>query len=168
MLKTIKEEIASNLLFYRKRSNLTQKDLADKLGIKHNSVSAWENGANSIDVEILFKICEILDVSVNDMYGVYSRTNELAFTSVEADLIRKFRRLDERGKDTVACILDQEHSYLTNLLHIQNQDNLETATESSIQRKLELYKEELESVEKGKEKLLVTQKKSNLQSGKIA
>ncbi|MEG2003167.1 MAG: helix-turn-helix domain-containing protein [Clostridia bacterium] len=39
-MKTIKEEISSNLLFYRKRANLTQKELATYLGIKHNSISA--------------------------------------------------------------------------------------------------------------------------------
>lgn len=111
-MKTIKEEIASNLLFYRKRANLTQKELAERLGIKHNSVSAWENGANSIDVEILFKICEILDVSVNDMYGSYSRVTELTFTPIEIDFVSKLRKLDERGKRAICDTLEREYSYI--------------------------------------------------------
>lgn len=121
-MKTIKEEIASNLLFYRKRANLTQKELAERLGIKHNSVSAWENGANSIDVEILFKICEILDVSVNDMYGSYSRVTELTFTAIEIDFISKLRKIDERGKKAVCDTLDREYSY-TETSHTESTEN---------------------------------------------
>lgn len=33
-MATVKEEIAKNLLFYRKKAGFTQKELADKLGVK--------------------------------------------------------------------------------------------------------------------------------------
>lgn len=71
-MKTVKEEIAANLLFYRKKAKLTQQKLADALGVKNNTVSQWESGANSIDVEVLFKICEVLNVSINDMFGIFA------------------------------------------------------------------------------------------------
>ena len=68
----VREEIAKNLLFYRKKTGLTQKELAEKLGVKNTAVSNWEGGSNSMDIEMLFRVCEIFGVTLNDMYGKYS------------------------------------------------------------------------------------------------
>ncbi|WP_246612183.1 helix-turn-helix transcriptional regulator [Coprococcus catus] len=53
-------------------NKITQKELADKLGVKHNAISSWENGVNSIDIDILFRVCQIFGVTVNDMYGIHN------------------------------------------------------------------------------------------------
>lgn len=110
-MKSVKEEIATNLLFYRKKSKLTQKELADRIGVKNNTISQWENGTNSIDVEVLFNICEVLEVSVSDMYGSFSNTTELSLSASEMDIVSKFRKLDERGKLSITRALEQEYSY---------------------------------------------------------
>lgn len=70
MSDNIKETIAKNLLYYRKKNKITQKELAEKLGVKHNAISSWENGVNSIDIDTLFRVCKIFGVTVNDMYGM--------------------------------------------------------------------------------------------------
>lgn len=75
MSENIKETIAKNLLFYRKKSKITQKQLAEKLGVKHNAISSWENGVNSIDIDTLFKVCKIFGVTVNDMYDMKEEPN---------------------------------------------------------------------------------------------
>ena len=72
MGESIKETVAKNLLYYRKKNKITQKELADKLGVKHNAISSWENGVNSIDIDTLFRVCQIFGVTVNDMYGMHS------------------------------------------------------------------------------------------------
>ena len=69
MMSTVKDEIAKNLLYYRKKSGLTQKEFAEKLGVKNTAVSNWESGNNSIDIETLFAACEVFHVKLNDMYG---------------------------------------------------------------------------------------------------
>ena len=68
----IRDEISKNLLFYRKKSGMTQKELANLLGVKNSAVSNWEKGVNSIDIETLFKACTIFKISVSEMYGQYS------------------------------------------------------------------------------------------------
>lgn len=104
---SLKHEIAKNLEYYRKKSNLTQKDLAEKLGVKYNTISSWENEINSIDVEILFNICEVLDVSIVDMYGQYASIDECAnFTNEEKEIIQKYRTISPLGKKVVNSILD--------------------------------------------------------------
>lgn len=69
MSDNIKETVAKNLLYYRKKNKITQKELAEKLGVKHNAISSWENGVNSIDIDTLFQICKIFGITVNDMYA---------------------------------------------------------------------------------------------------
>ena len=77
-MSTIREEIAKSLLFYRKRAGLTQKQLAEKLGVSHTAVSNWESGNNSMDIDTLFTACELFGVTLNDMYGRYSVTDSLS------------------------------------------------------------------------------------------
>lgn len=102
-------EISKNLLYYRKQKKITQKELAEKLGVKHNTISGWEHGTNSIDVEILFQICKILDISLNEMYGVSPSTQD--FTPHEKNLIEKYRALDERGKKAIDDNLAREYEF---------------------------------------------------------
>ena len=50
----------------RKRARLTQRQLADKLGKSDKSVSKWERGICLPDVSVYMKLCEILEISVNE------------------------------------------------------------------------------------------------------
>lgn len=90
-MSTIKEEVAKNLLFYRKKAGLTQKQLADMLGVKNTSISNWELGNNSMDIDTLFQICTILNVSITDMYGRFSNTFENDLTPHEKTVINAYR-----------------------------------------------------------------------------
>lgn len=43
-METVKEEIAKNLLYYRKKAGYTQKEFAKLLGVRNSAVSNWESG----------------------------------------------------------------------------------------------------------------------------
>lgn len=66
-MKILKPIIAKNIQFYRKKNNLSQKELAKKLNIKHNTISSWENCTNSVDIDSLFALCSIFGISINDI-----------------------------------------------------------------------------------------------------
>lgn len=51
----------------RKLKELTQEELAEKLGITKNAVSKWERGLCLMDMSLLKPLSEILEVSVNDI-----------------------------------------------------------------------------------------------------
>jgi transcriptional regulator with XRE-family HTH domain len=53
--------LISNL---RKEKGLTQKELADKLGITDRAVSKWERGLGSPDISLLDDLSRILDISI--------------------------------------------------------------------------------------------------------
>lgn len=99
MSDNIKDTIAKNLLYYRKKNKITQKELAEQLGVKHNAISSWENGVNSIDIDTLFRVCKIFGVTVNDMYGMKSNEEPTTiaahfdgdeYTEEELNEIRQF------------------------------------------------------------------------------
>lgn len=51
----------------RKDKKLTQAQLAEKLGITDRAVSKWETGKGMPDSSIMLELCEILEISVNEL-----------------------------------------------------------------------------------------------------
>lgn len=51
----------------RKKKNLTQVQLAEKLNITDRAVSKWETGKSMPDSSVMLGLCEILEISVNDL-----------------------------------------------------------------------------------------------------
>ena len=50
----------------RKNLGLTQKQLAEKIGMSDKSVSKWERGICLPDVSLYFDLCSILGISINE------------------------------------------------------------------------------------------------------
>ena len=51
----------------RKKANLTQMQLAEKLGITDKAISKWERGVAMPDTSIMLNLCDILGISVNEL-----------------------------------------------------------------------------------------------------
>ena len=51
----------------RKRANLTQMQLAEKLNITDRAVSKWETGKAMPDTAIMLELCDIIGISVNEL-----------------------------------------------------------------------------------------------------
>ena len=51
----------------RKQNNLTQMQLAEKLGITDRAVSKWERGKSLPDAAIMLVLCALLNITVNDL-----------------------------------------------------------------------------------------------------
>ena len=51
----------------RKKANLTQMQLAEKLNITDRAISKWETGKSLPDSSIMLELCDILGISVNDL-----------------------------------------------------------------------------------------------------
>ena len=51
----------------RKQKQLTQLQLADKLGITDKAISKWERGIAMPDTSIMLELCDILCISVNEL-----------------------------------------------------------------------------------------------------
>jgi transcriptional regulator with XRE-family HTH domain len=70
------EKIGKFISEKRKEKNLTQAQLAEKIGVSVNAVSKWERGLNLPDASIMLELCDTLDISVNDLLNGEKLTPE--------------------------------------------------------------------------------------------
>ena len=53
----------------RKSLGLTQRQLAEKIGVANTSISNWEKGLSRPDADMIQKLCQILNLQPNYFYG---------------------------------------------------------------------------------------------------
>ena len=63
----LKSNIGSNIAAYRKRADLTQAGLAERLNYSDKAVSKWERGESIPDVLTMIQLAEQFDITVNDL-----------------------------------------------------------------------------------------------------
>lgn len=112
---SIRQNIRFNITKYRKAYGISQAEFAKKIGVKSSTVSSWERGANSPDIETLFIICKFFEVTIADMFGGDSLANkeELIIYGFEKDLIHSYRNADELDKTIVKKILKLDNNTFT-------------------------------------------------------
>ena len=59
--------IGTFIAVLRKEKGLTQKELAEQIGISDKTVSKWETGNGMPDIAYLSPLCEVLDINVNEL-----------------------------------------------------------------------------------------------------
>ena len=52
---------------HRKKVDLTQVQLAEKLGITDKAISKWERGIAMPDSSVMLELCDILGITVNEL-----------------------------------------------------------------------------------------------------
>lgn len=97
-MEGLKEEVAKNILFFRNKKGISRKELAERINVTVASVSHWENARNSMDMDTLHKICNVLNVSITDMFGKFATRSQESYSAEEKNIVFKVRRLNEDGK----------------------------------------------------------------------
>ena len=82
----------------RKEQNLTQMQLAEKLSITDRAVSKWECGKALPDSSIMIELCEILNISVNELLTGEEIEMEKYDKQVEQNLIEMVKQKEESDK----------------------------------------------------------------------
>lgn len=88
----------------RKEKNITQEQLAEKMGVSNRSVSRWETGANLPDLDILMQLADYYSVELREILDGERRT----------------QNMDPEMEETVLKVADysnQEKLRLTRRLH---------------------------------------------------
>ena len=60
-------EFNEKLQYFRKKSNLTQEELAEKLFVSRTAISKWESGRGMPSISSLKAISEVFDVSIDEL-----------------------------------------------------------------------------------------------------
>lgn len=82
----------------RKKKNLTQAALAEKLGITDRAVSKWERGKGLPDVSLMLDLCEILGITVNELLCGEMISMENSNQKNEALLLDMADALEQKNK----------------------------------------------------------------------
>ena len=84
----------------RKELKMTQKDIADRLGISYQAYSAWERGVKKPTQDNLVKISQILNVSIDYLVGNSNeRVKEDKLDNVELLFRMNSKGLTEEEKE---------------------------------------------------------------------
>ena len=70
------EKIGKFIAKLRKEKNMTQQELADMLNVTDRAVSHWENGRCLPDISLFKSICEIFNISINELISGEKITKE--------------------------------------------------------------------------------------------
>ncbi len=82
----------------RKKVNLTQMQLAEKLGITDKAVSKWERGVAMPDYSIILELCDILGISVNELLSGEKINMENSTQKNEQLLLDMAKELEQKNK----------------------------------------------------------------------
>lgn len=90
----------------RKEKGLTQAQIAEKLSITDRAVSKWETGKSMPDSSIMLQLCQILDISVNELLNG-ERINMENINRKADETLLELKRKDENNisKNTIISIV---------------------------------------------------------------
>ena len=82
----------------RKKNNLTQMQLAEKLNITDRAISKWENGKAMPDSSMMLDLCNELKISVNDLLYGEMMSMENKNEKQEQLLLNMAKEVEEKNK----------------------------------------------------------------------
>ena len=75
----------------RKDKDLTQTELANKLGVSDRAISKWENGRGLPDYEYIQDLCKELDISFNEFISGERVEEKETETKLEENLTNAYK-----------------------------------------------------------------------------
>ena len=87
----------------RRKTNLTQMQLAEKLNITDRAISKWETGKSLPDSSIMLELCDVLGISVNDLLCGEVVTMENYNKEIEKNLLDMIKQKEQADKRLAAA-----------------------------------------------------------------
>lgn len=95
-----------NLKKLRENAKITQKQLAEAIGVSQQSINKYENHNIEPDIETLIRIADYFDTSVDDLIGhgqAVAEPND-TLSSDEKKLLSGYRRLTKPQQQAVLAV----------------------------------------------------------------
>lgn len=110
--------LSENLKRIRKDNNLSQEQLAEKLGVSRQSVSKWENGEAYPEMDKVLQLCKMFNLNIDELLNQdikevneskQSRINIDKYVGDFLDFITKTINLfsSMKFKDIIKCLIEQ-------------------------------------------------------------
>lgn len=102
-------ETANKLLQYRKKSGLSQEELAEKIGVSRQAVSKWERAEASPDTDNLVTLAQVYGVSLDELLGLAPEQEEAKENTQEAQEATEYEK-------------DEVHVSFRDGIHVNSKD----------------------------------------------
>jgi transcriptional regulator with XRE-family HTH domain len=100
--------ISKSLIELRKKSNLSQADLASKTGISQVMVGKYERGDASPSIEVAKKIADVFEVSLDSLIG------EGQNVTFDKKIIERIKDIQNLDNDTQCILFNLIDTYIQN------------------------------------------------------
>ena len=94
------EKIGEFIAAQRKEKGMTQKQLGDALKISDKTVSKWECGKGLPDISIIMPLCELLNISVNELLSGEHLTEDSYPEKAEENMMQLIQETENQKTDS--------------------------------------------------------------------
>lgn len=99
------EKIGKFILEMRKQKGLTQKELAEMVGISDKTISKWECGNSIPDISYLEALCNSLSITVNELLSGQCLTGESYSEKAEENIMALMKENESNKKEGIGKII---------------------------------------------------------------
>ncbi|WP_265042184.1 WO male-killing family protein Wmk [Wolbachia endosymbiont (group B) of Melanostoma mellinum] len=104
--KSLDYEVGQKLKSWRLERGYTQKDLAEKIGVKYWVILQYEKGNRRVPIERLYAIAEALSISITDLIPVSNEKICFEDKGEEIlDLVREYKKINDQELRKIFCLL---------------------------------------------------------------
>lgn len=75
-----------------------QTELSQKIGLSKNAVSNYENGSSNPNIDVLYKLLEILEIEPNFLFQDEIPTKDINLSNADKDLFKRYKKLNKVGQ----------------------------------------------------------------------
>jgi len=131
-------KVANNIKAARTKMNMTQMNLADEMGVSYQAVSNWERGNSMPDISRLQELCNILDISFEELVGEKSQQTEIVERLildektevtleeiVQVAPLIKPDKIEQKAEETIDKVDEISFSILIGLAPFMSKETLE-------------------------------------------
>jgi transcriptional regulator with XRE-family HTH domain len=111
--------VGSRIRALRKDRDLTQADLAGRIGIQQSDLCRMENGEYKVSLETLFRILSVFEMNIAEFFH---ENLPGAIRDRDAEILRQYHRLSPRSQEEILDFM---------LFKLQLEDKLGTTKKSN-------------------------------------
>ena len=89
----------------RKEKNYTQREVAEKLVISEKTVSKWETGNGLPEVSLMLPLCELLEISVNELLSGERLDEKRYFEKAERNIMSLMEEKTQAKKKLIIAVI---------------------------------------------------------------
>ena len=131
----LNETIGNAILKLRKAKNITQEELAKIIGVTNQAVSKWETGGGLPDIELLPKIADYFNVSIDKLFG----RSMSDYSDIGTEIVKYIQSFDYDKKLKIAvelCWVIQRSLFTSDIKNFQEHQTLENLNQEDLQHKI--------------------------------